>query len=361
MVHSSGTSGHGLLVALSADSSWGNRDASAGGGAAEVGLILVGVGHDNTAIASSHSVAVGAGCVVSGSRGGRQGDAGVRGGSRRQGGSSVHGGEAGGDGRLGGWDRVGLGLGDRTDGADGGGDGDGLGGDMGTLRAVGDLRGALGNRADLSGVDGRRGELLGRDGDRLDGGGGSDGADSRGDGNGLSRHGRTLGAVGDPWRALGNGADESGVDGRGGQLLGSVVRVAGGCVLGEGDGGRVLREGVVRLAGGVRRLLSDDGGGDGLLSSGSDGADSSVKRDGLSDYDGRTLRTVGHPSGTPGDGADLSSVDGGCGQLLGGCLRDGADGGVERDGLRDHTRALGAVGHRRGALGDGADLGRVDG
>lgn len=87
-------------------------------------------------------------------------------------------------------------LGGRTDRADGGRDGDGLGHDDGGVsRAVGDLRSAVNDGVDVGGVDGRGGQRLGLDGSLSGGravrdirGAAGDGADaSRGDIVGLNR------------------------------------------------------------------------------------------------------------------------------------------------------------------------------
>lgn len=76
-------------------------------------------------------------------------------------------------------------------------------------------------------------------------------------------------------------------------------------------------------------------------------------------------RAVGSSRRALGDGVDLGSVDGGCGPRCRGrgsrrgSLSHGADGGRDGDGdRRDSARAVGNV---RRALGDGLDVGGVDG
>jgi hypothetical protein len=118
--------------------------------------------------------------------------------------------------------------------ADGGTNNDSLSGSVRLLRAVDDLRRALGNSGDLGGVDSRGGQVscgvvlnrrsvnrlaglgdISVDGHGLDVGGVllGDGADGGADDDGLSSDMRLLGAVGDLGRALGDGVDTGGVDG----------------------------------------------------------------------------------------------------------------------------------------------------
>lgn len=145
---------------------------------------------------------------------------------------------------LGRLSRGGGGL-DIVDGADSGGDGNGLGDNLGAVgRAVRNLRAAVGDGLDLSGEDGGGGHLSGgrrSGGDLGRGGGQGDGGESRGD------------------SAVGGRLAESGLGGRLrllrslrgglGRLSGGLGRLSGGLRLLGGLGGRLRR-----LAGWLRLL-----------------------------------------------------------------------------------------------------------
>lgn len=131
--------------------------------------------------------------------------------------------------------------------ADGGANSDGLGDGGRSLRAVGNLRRAVSDGLDLSGVDGRGGHLLGG-GDRAHGGG---------NGNSLSDDDRTLRALGNLRRALGDSSDLGGVDSGGGPLLGLGLDLSLGLSHDSTGGGRSLSD--ISASGGGS--LSDIGRG----------------------------------------------------------------------------------------------------
>lgn len=133
---------------------------------------------------------------------------------------------------------------------------------MSLARAVGSSRRALGDGVDLGSVDSRRSPRCRGRGRGSRRGSLSHGADGGRDGDGDRRDG--AGAVGNVRRALGDGLNVGGVDGRGGQLVGSL------CVVGlargvgpRGGRGRSVGRDCVRLValGGVSLGAADLGGG----------------------------------------------------------------------------------------------------